>query len=137
MSRFADPAVVETVDFGECLCPGAPHDSDWAKLPGELTLSQIRRAMLLTNLDDDDAVAAGLAPFVIEWNLLGPNGEPWPPSAESIAALKVATLTGLITGLAHVVETSSALPNDSSAPSAESSRESASPTRKRNRTPGT
>ena len=137
MSRFADPTATELVDFGECLCPGAPHESDWAKLRGELTPAEIRTCVRLASLDDDSEVAAGLVTFVVEWNLLGPNGEPWPPSADSIGALKVPTLSALINGLSIVVDRSSSVPNPSGAPSQESSRESASPSRRKRRTPTT
>lgn len=136
MSRFADPAARETIDFGPCECPGTPHESDWAKLRGELSPSDIRRAIALDGLDDE-GVAAGLVEFIPEWNLLGPNGEPWPPAADSILALKLATMKALIDGLAKVVGESSSLPNGSGAPSPASSRGSASRTPKRNRTPGT
>jgi hypothetical protein len=136
MSRFADPDARTTVPLGPCECPGSPHDSDWAVLRSELSSSDVRRAIALDGLDDA-GVAEGLVEFLPEWNLLGPKGEAWPPSGESILALKMPTLKLLIGGLAKAVAESSSVPNLSSVPSPGSSRGNASSTPKRNRTPGT
>lgn len=126
MSRFADVAVVRDVDLGACLCPGTPHESDWAKVRGELATPEIAR---VAAAQDAAAVAAAFADFVVEWNLLGPDGTPWPPTAENILLLKPPTLQPLVGAHADVAEASSALPNASAAPSQGSSRGSGSRTR--------
>ena len=136
MSRFADPTATRTVDLGECLCPGSPHESDWVKVRAEVSGVDVRRFSGMGALDDD-GVAEGLASFIIEWNLLGSNGQPWPPSAEALMALKLPTVTVIVTELGKVVEESSTLPNASGAPSAGSSRGSASRAQRRSRKPTT
>lgn len=133
MSRFVDPSARSRVDLGPCECGGTPHESDWAELRAELTTADLRRALALDGLDDQ-GVAAGLVEFIPAWNLLGADGEPCPPSADSIAALNFTTAQLLINGLSDVVAKSASPPNGSGALSAASSPESASPTRKRNRT---
>jgi hypothetical protein len=135
MSRFADPSATRTVDLGECLCPGAPHASDWVKIRGEASSVDVRRFAGMGAIDDE-GVSEGIAFFISEWNLLGPNGEPWAPSGESVGALKLGTLSVVIAAIGEVVE-ASILPNGSGAPSVASSRGSASPTRKRTRKPTT
>jgi len=136
VSRFADPQAREKVDLGPCECPGNPHESDWAMFRAELSPAEVRRAIALDGLDEA-GIAEGLAAFIPEWNLLGPNGQPWPPSVESIQALKFATLKPLIDGLAKMVAESARLPNASGVPSRASRRGSASRTRTPSRTPGT
>jgi hypothetical protein len=137
VSRFADPEARRTVELGPCECPGAPHDSDWAKVRSELAPADIRRAVALTTLDDDAAIAAGLVEFVAEWNLLAPNGRLWPPSAESIVSLKGPTLIALIGGLTDSIRESSNVPNAPSVPSRASRRGNASRTPKTTPIPGT
>lgn len=136
MSRFADPSATRLIDFGECLCPGAPHESDWAKIRAEASSTDVRRFAGMQSLEDD-AVAEGLVSFIPEWNLLGPNGQDWPPSRESLLALKLSTVSVLINAIGEVIAESSAIPNASGVPSAASSRGSASHTRRQSRKPST
>lgn len=130
MSRFADATATRTVPLGPCECPGTPHESDWAKVRKELSGSDIG---IISNASATDEVAAAgtMAPYVIEWNLLGPNGEPWPPSAESLLALNAATLGAVVGAIqASIAESAgTVLPNASGAPSRNGSRGSASRTR--------
>ena len=137
MSRFADPTATRTVDLGECLCPGSPHDSDWAKVRGEASASDVRKFAEMEEFDADGNVAEALAEFIPEWNLLGPNGEAWPPSRDSLMALKLPTVRLIVTELGKVIRESSELPNASGAPSAASTRGSASRAQRRNRKPTT
>lgn len=136
MSRFADVRAVRTVDLGPCECPGAPHDHDEASVRAEFSASETAR-LAGGSTTDEAAVAAILAEFVTEWNLLGPNGEAWPPSADSLLALKQPTLTAIAEAITAAVLESSGLPNASGAPSAASSRGSASRTPTKTRKPTT
>lgn len=136
MSRFADVRATATVDLGPCECPGAPHESDTAEVRAEFSSSETAR-IAAASTTDEAAIAAVLAEFVPSWNLLGPNGEPWPPSADSLLALKAPTLSAIAEAISAGVLRSSELPNASGAPSAASSPGSASPTPMRTRTPTT
>lgn len=136
MSRFADPNAVKTVDLGPCLCPGAPHESDWAKVRAEADVSEVQRFEGIAGKTAGEA-ADLMAGFIPEWNLLGANGEDWPPSGESVTALKVATFRLLADAVAASVRDSSALPNASGGPSRGSSRGTASKARTTSRTPTT
>lgn len=135
MSRFADPRAQRTVDLGPCECPGMPHERDEVTVRSELSGSEIG-ALAQTSTGDEAAVATALAPLILGWNLLGPNGEPWPPSADALRALKAPTLTAIVAGIETSIEESVRLPNGSGAPSAASSRGSASRPRTRRLTPG-
>jgi hypothetical protein len=126
VSRFADAGATRHVDFGACLCPGTPHESDFATVRGELSTPDIANFAGVTTPGE---IAAALAAFVVEWNLLGPDGQPWPPSEEAILALKPPTLNDLVTVVNEVVEESSTLPNGHAARSPNTSRASGSPTR--------
>ena len=134
MSRFADTRALREVDLGPCECPGAPHEHDTASIRAEYSSVETAR---LASLQGEDEVAEAFSEYVTAWNLLGPNGEPWPPSAESLKALKQPTLTAIAEAFSAAVLESSGLPNPSSAPSPASPRGSASPTRKRTPKPGT
>lgn len=137
MSRFADPHATRLVDLGPCECPGAPHKRDEANIRAELSASEVARLIEVINNADKDGASELIAAAIVDWNLLGPNAEPWPPSAESVDALKHAT-TALIAGaLADVVTESVKVPNASGAPSRASSRRSASPSRAKRQTPTT
>lgn len=133
MSRFADLNATTTVDLGPCECPGAPHESDWAKVRAEASAEDVQRFVGVEGLGSDGAAEA-IADFIPEWNLLGPDGKPWPPSMESVRALKVPTLTILSNAIGTAVAESVAVPNASSAPSPGSSRGSASRARAKTRT---
>lgn len=137
MSRFADLDARRRVDLGACLCPGTPHASDWVDIRSELSANDIRRFVRLAVSDDGNLAADVLVEYVVEWNLLGPDGEPWPPSAEAFLALKVATLEAIVAALNTAVEESAIVPKPSGAPSRGSSRGSASRTPTRRPTPTT
>ena len=126
MSRFADPHATRLVDLGPCECPGAPHKRDEANIRAELSASEVARLIEVINNADKDGASEQIAAAIVGWNLLGPDGEPWPPSAESVDALKHATTAVLAGALADVVTESLKVPNASGAPSQVSSRRSAS-----------
>lgn len=125
MSRFADTSATRTVDLGPCGCDGTPHESDWAKVRAELATPEIADL----EAADRSTIAAEVSRFVVEWNLLGPDGQPWPPSPESLYALKPPTLAPIVAALGESMGASAILPNASGARSASSSRASASRTR--------
>lgn len=128
MSRFADPTAIETVDFGECECPGKPHSSDWGKLRADLSGSEIAELLGLDGVSQAEA-AQITARFILEWNILDAKGEPIEPSAVALYALKGPTAHAVGEGIGKILRRNIRSPNRSGARSAESSRESASPTR--------
>jgi hypothetical protein len=126
VSRFADTGATTRVVLGACECPGTPHDEDWATVRAQLSATEIGQWAMA----DAETVAEVACQFVTGWNLLGPDGKPWPPTAQSIVALMPPTLTLLVKALSDAVQASSKpLPNASAAPSRGSSRGSGSPTR--------
>lgn len=123
MSRFADTRSTTRIPLGPCECPGAPHDEDYALVRSELSATEIARFAM----SDASTVAIVAADFVTEWNLVGANGQPWPPSPESLLALKTGSITPIVAAISAACRASS-LPNTSAAPSAGSSLASGSPT---------
>lgn len=87
--------------------------------------------------DTEEGAAAELAKYVVGWNLLGPNGEPWPPGRDSMLALMPPTLAAIVSAIGDGIRESSGLPNASSARSPASPRAGASRTRKTTPKPGT
>lgn len=136
MSRFADVKATRTADLGPCECPGTPHDNDWAKVRAEYSGSDTSRIADASTEDELEA-ARILAEYVVEWNLLDPDGKAWPPSAESLVALKGPTLSAIMAEISTGIADSVTVPNPSSVPSPASSRGSASATRKPRRMPTT
>lgn len=135
MSRFADASDVRRVEFGACECPGTPHSGDYAEIRSDLSDAEL--AILFDLPSDQEGAARAIAPFIARWNLLGPDGEEWPPSPEALYLLKRATMRALGEALAEVMRENVTLPNGSGARSPASSRASASRTRKPTPTPGT
>jgi hypothetical protein len=125
VSRFANATATTLIDLGACECDGTPHETDWVRVRAELTTTEIAYFAA----SDASTVAAVVAGFVVSWNLLDDNGQPVAPDSEAILALKPPTL-GLIVKAVGAASSSSSktLPNGSGAPSAKSSRASASPT---------
>lgn len=136
MSRFADATATKTVDLGPCECPGTPHESDWAKVRTEASAEEAERFVDTEKLTPEGAAEA-VASFIPEWNLLGPNGEPWPPSTDSVRALKMATVKIIAKAVAETINESVTLPNASAAPSRGLSRGSGSRTPAKTRKPTT
>ena len=134
MSRFVDAAATREVALGPCQCPGTPHESDWVRIKGDPTAIEL---ILFARERDGGEIAAAISPFVVEWNLLADDGTDWPPSEESISALRLNDLTAIVTALNEAMDLATVVPNESSAPSAASSRGSASRTRKPTQTPTT
>lgn len=136
MSWFADTLATTEVDLGPCQCPGTPHERDWIKVRAEFSGSEIS-ALASVDEDDEAGVAATIARYVVEWSLLGPNGEPWPPGPDSLLALKQSALVSITNAISANVQDSARVPNSSSVRSVASSRASASRTPTTSPTPGT
>lgn len=138
MSRFADLAATDTVDLGACQCPGTPHESDWAKVRTSLSfLDLVAYERMEQYSDQPHKIAETLAPFVTEWNLLGPDGLEWEPDADAIFLLGLNSVTPLLSAIGDAVVSSADVPKASGAPSPASSRGSASRTRAPSRRRGT
>lgn len=78
---------------------------------------------------DGEETASELAKFIVEWNLLGPQGEEWHPSKEAVLSLFAPTLKPLLQAVGNVVGESvkrGLPPNASGASSANGSRGGAS-----------
>lgn len=137
MSRFADPTRTETVSLGPCQCPGAPHGQDEAVVRWDLgasALARIGRAEL-EKVRSRDPLAAWrqlILEATVSWNLLleGEDGEgiPAPIVPGVVDELDDDTITTLATAIDRLIGSRGTLPNDSGAPSPESSRGSASQT---------
>lgn len=130
MSRFLDLDTT-TVSLGACQCPGTPHEEDSAEV--------------YTTLGWDDLVDVGEAPSegagrrllvtraVARWNLVHEvevNGKPTimpvPIVEATVRLLDSATLAALAEAVNAAYEAARApVPNDSGAPLADSSQESA------------
>lgn len=136
MSRFADRRATQEVDLGPCECPGTPHDKDWAKVRSEYSGSDLA-AIRSASEEDEAAAADALAPYVVEWNLLGPDGDEWPPDGDALRDLNQSTLTAIINAISECITASARVPNRSSGRSQASPRATASRTRTTRPTPGT
>lgn len=136
MSRFADPRATRTVELGACECPGTPHSTDWIKVRGDLSAQESAILLGLPRLEPERQ-AEVIAPFVVEWNLIGPDDEDWPVTPENLFLLKGDTSEKLGLGLADSIKESGNFPNLSGSPSRASRRGRASRTQTTTRTPGT
>lgn len=106
MSRFADPEDRIEVELGPCECPDTPHRRDTAVIRRQLgyaAMGRIGMAGIAEGrngaIDPTATMRSLLLESVVSWNLLGPDGKAWPPTAASIAELDSATvehLAGLI-----------------------------------------
>ena len=143
MSRAADPFATTTGTLpGGCQCPGAPHEADTAVIRwslGASALARIGRAELdgAVNLDPMAGYRQTVVETIESWNLLwlapAEDGKerkpvPIPITPATVAELDVDTLKFLAETADGLIQNAGTLPNDSGAPSAESPRESASPT---------
>lgn len=134
MSRLADPDDVVTKAIGPCECPGKPHAQDEAVFYRQLghgALGEIQNAGWISGrgiVFDSMAAQRKLVELdIVSWNLLDPKGNPIPPTEFAIARLDGDTVVRL-SELANEALQKEPLPNESGAPSADSSQESASPT---------
>lgn len=142
MSRYADPLAVREVSLGACQCPGTPHETDTATIRWQISgsaMARIGRAELerSVNLDPFAAYRQTVWETLVSWNLLwlDPSyqgkGErkavPIPINPSTIGELDDGTLRVLAETADQLISSEGSLPNDSGAPSAESSPESASP----------
>jgi hypothetical protein len=135
VSRFADSSAVRRVEFGACECPDTPHSGDFAEIRADLSDSEL--AVLFDLPKDQEGAARAVAPFIVRWNLLGPDGSDWPPTPEALYLLKRETMQALGDALADVMRENVTLPNRSGARSRASSRASASRTPSPIQKPGT
>lgn len=150
--RFANPDRTDTLSLGPCQCPGTPHVQDEYVHRAELGAGEEQRA------GDAGWAAGGYVEFIgsafqnklIEiagksWNLVDgecdcpknghrgpvhPDGEPVPLTASMVALLDAETRALIVDRLDQVTADKSPPPNESGAPSARSTRGSASRTRK-------
>lgn len=143
MSRFADPTATAVLSLGACQCPGTPHEQDEARIRFQLgasALARIGRAEIdgAVRLDPFAAYRQTVLETTVSWNLLradaGGGVLSVPITPATVAELDQDTLKALAEGADKLIQNAGTLPNTSGAPSAESSRESASPTPKRTRT---
>lgn len=152
MSRYADPLAVREVSLGACQCPGTPHETDTATIRWQISgsaMARIGRAELerAVNLDPFAAYRQTIWETLVSWNLLWldpswqGSGErktlPIPINPSTIAELDEQTLKSLAEAADELISTKGTLPNESGAPSADSSPESASPTQDPIPTPST
>ena len=134
MSRFADADAEHAVDLpGDCQCPGAPHAADTVWVKGDFSSREIADIQRVTakaseGPDDNATLAPVLLPYVRRWNLLDRNGAEVPVTVATLELLRPPDFGALIEGIAEVVSRSSAVPNRSGGPSAESPLGTASPT---------
>jgi hypothetical protein len=144
MSRFADPAATQSVTLGPCECPGTPHGQDEAVVRWQLGASALARVGAAELSSSRGDVYASWRQLIVEatvsWNLQTEyEGKvvAVPVTAATVAELDEATLTTLATAIDEAIQAKGVLPNGSGAPSPASPRESASPTRRPTRKPGT
>ena len=155
VSRFANPSRTDVLILGPCQCPnrrvvdspvrgpdrrvhdrGVPHEQDEVVHRLELGAGEEERAgtygWSVTGWQYYDSAAARAKLIeigVVRWNLLGPDGEAMPVTARSAALLDDATLKAISERLDEVTARGDPLPNESGAPSEDSSPGSASRTR--------
>lgn len=150
MTRFADPTRTSTVVLGPCQCPGTPHEQDEALVRWDIGASakaRIGRAEIegAVRLDPFASYRQLIEETLVSWNLLVPapadskdkTPVPAPITPRVISELDEDTLKRLAEQTDELLTNEGELPNDSSAPSPASSRESASPTRRQTRKRGT
>ncbi len=149
-SRLADPSATTTEELpGGCRCPGKPHTVDTVTYRTELGSGErnsIRVAgWAATDLEYFDYEAsndAAIAKAVVRWTLTSaekcehagrPHGkhEPVPITRQTASLLDEETRLFILTKINEAFDAfmAASLPNESGAPSADSSPESASPTR--------
>lgn len=142
MSRFADPTATANIDLGACQCPGTPHEADTATVRWDLgasALARIGRAEIQGAVDMDPMAAYRqvVLETVTGWNLLTADGTPAAITPATVAELDVETLKTIAEQADGLIQNRGSLPNGSGAPSAASSRGSASRTRTQTRRRGT
>jgi hypothetical protein len=138
-SNHVDEAATRTFDLGPCRCPvdPKPHVNDSAELVSRFGIDakgRIRHAGRQFGVEAGFQVAILLG--VKSWTLVRPDGSARPITAEEVARLDEATVTGidalgvagLMQGLGPLMEPDDPLPNPSGAPSSAGRSESASPT---------
>jgi hypothetical protein len=82
VSRFANRAASAVLTLpGGCLCPGAPHESDWIRLRTEAGAAEtLAMAQLGSNI-------GAIQTLALEWNLLDDDGKPAELNAENVGRL--------------------------------------------------
>lgn len=118
MSHFADDNDTVEVDVSECKCPGAPHKKDIAVVRVQLGYAAFGRIAIApeaeaTNGVPDPTAAERqlLLEAVKSWNFLGPDGKPWPVSAQTIAQLDAETIRFLSAKVDEYYRARATLPN--------------------------
>jgi hypothetical protein len=134
LSRFADPKRTQTIDLGECRCPGAPHGNDTAEVRAEIGDGEFHSAVgrggwssgAWNGQDSDNEV---VATFTKRWTLLDAEGQPAPITAAMVVLLDEATRMPLLLAISEAADRKAKLPNASGDPSPDSSPGSGSPRR--------
>ena len=117
---FASPEATERFILGECRCPGQPHDEDFMDLRAELS------GLDLATMEESGPVDR-MKLLIVGWNLRDEKGEV-AIDGEHLALLYLDIFERLNVWLKEHAKVS-ALPNESSAPSQNGSKVSASRTR--------
>lgn len=118
----------DTVDLGECRCPGRPHDRDTAEICRELPWDVLVDVGLLSGSAAYRRLVFG---GLVGWNLVDVAGEPVPITEETVRRLRSDRLDPIATAInAAFLRAQAPLPNASGAPSRRLRRESARQTRR-------
>jgi len=141
--RFADPTDTDTIRLpGPCTCPGTPHEFETATIRRQLGGGE-RESIAVAGwgrsagpyFDYEAAVTELIRVGTVAWTLQGADGKPLDITFEQCHLLDQASRKVLSDAInaAHsdqIDAEQALLPNASSARSRDSSRASASPTRK-------
>jgi len=130
VSRFANRASTARLDLGPCQCDGAPHDADWVEYRTQLGYGDFGQIATVAQTDLLAAKRKTLEVAIVAWNLVGPSGEEMPIDGDSVYELDMATAETIYNAVDAAVFADQNLPNGSGARSRNSSRASASRTRK-------
>lgn len=118
MSRFANPnSTKRYVIPGPCACPGQPHDEDWIDCRTEVGAIEV----LGGPTDRLLALIAG-------WNLLDYDGSDAPVDAAHLERLFADVFEHFNAWVSKNLRVKARLPNTSSGPSRNGTKETASPT---------
>jgi hypothetical protein len=137
MTRFADMTPTRTVELGPCDCPPdasgkKPHDVDTVEVHAELGYQALGKIQLAGLLPDGrfsyyEAKLTLLELGIRKWDLRGADGKVMHLNRGSIGLMREADVEKIAAVLDEVMAAAAEpVPNESSAPSATGSAESAS-----------
>jgi hypothetical protein len=135
MSRFANVTATRVIKAA-CRCDGKPHPQDEVTIRTELPYGAAGVIGVAGWSTSDKAYNSHAARLklvelvTVSWNILGPAGKPWDPSAISIAMLDADTVDWIAKEANADFERKgkATLPNASAGTSASGSSDPASPT---------